>query len=77
MKLFLYQLIGLIFFFTVLIFFFRLMWLLAVPLMITFLSIWAINAMKKWWENGRVPPSNGQPIRAHQVIDVEYEEIEK
>ena len=77
MKQFLYQLAGLVISFTILIFFFQLMWILAIPVMIAFLSIWVINAMKKWWEKGRVPPSNSKPIRAHQIIDVEYEEVKK
>ena len=77
MKQFLYQLCSLIVSLAILIFFFQLMWILAIPLMITFLSIWGINWMKKRWEKGRVPPSDSKSIHAHQVIDVEYEEIKK
>lgn len=77
MKQFLYQFISLFISLAILIFFFQLMWILAIPLMITFLSIWGINWMKKRWEKGRVPHASSHPIRAHQVIDVEYEEIKK
>ena len=77
MRQFLYQLVSLIISLAILIFFFQLMWILAVPLMIAFLGIWTINWMKKRWEKGRVPPSDSKPIHAHQVIDVEYEEIKK
>lgn len=77
MKPFLYQFVSLFISLAILVFFFQLMWILAIPLMITFLSIWGINWMKKRWEKGRVPPSTNKPIRAHQVIDVEYEEIKK
>ncbi len=77
MKQFLYQFISLIVSLSILIFFFKLMWILAVPLTIVFFSIWVINWMKKRWEKGKVPPSDSKPIHAHQVIDVEYEEIKK
>lgn len=77
MKQFLYQFISLIVSLSILIFFFKLMWILAVPLTIVFFSIWVINWMKKRWEEGKVPPSDSKPIHAHQVIDVEYEEIKK
>ena len=77
MRSFLYQFISLFISLAILIFFFQLMWILAIPLMIVFLSIWGINWMKKRWEKGRVPPSQSKPIHAHQVIDVEYEEIQK
>lgn len=75
MRRFFYQFISLFISLAILIFFFQLMWFLAIPLMIVFLSIWGINWMKKKWENGHVPPSKNKPIQAHQVIDVEYEEI--
>ena len=77
MRQFLYQFISLLISLTILIFFFQLMWILAIPLMIAFLSVWAINWLKKRWEKGRVPHATSRPIRAHQVIDVEYEEIKK
>ncbi len=77
MRLFLYQFISLFISLVVLVFFFKLMWILAVPLMVTFLSIWCINWLKRRWEKGRVPPSSTRPIHAHQVIDVEYEEVQK
>ena len=77
MRQFLYQFISLFISLAILIFFFQLMWILAIPLMITFLSIWGINWLKKRWEKGKVPHAHSRPIRAHQVIDVEYEEIKK
>lgn len=77
MKQFLYQLLALTFSLTVLILIFQLMWILAIPALIVFLSIWAINGMKKYWEKGKIPPSATGPIRPHQVIDVEYREVEK
>ena len=77
MRQFLYQFVSLLISLAILIFFFQLMWILAIPLMIVFFSIWGINWMKKYWEKGRVPPSGTRPIRAHQIIDVEYEEIKK
>ena len=77
MKQFLYQLLALTFSLTVLILIFQLMWILAIPALIVFLSIWAINGMKKYWEKGKIPPSAAGPIRPHQVIDVEYREVEK
>ncbi len=45
MRSFLYQFISLFISLAILIFFFQLMWILAVPLMIVFLSIWGINWM--------------------------------
>lgn len=77
MKQFLYQLLALTFSLTVLILIFQLMWILAIPALIVFLTIWAINGMKKYWEKGKIPPSATGPIRPHQVIDVEYREVEK
>ncbi len=77
MKRFIYQFISLVFSLAVLIFIFQLMWILAIPVLLVFLSIWAINGMKKYWEKGKIPPSATGPIRPHQVIDVEYREVEK
>ncbi len=77
MKQFLYQLLALTFSLTVLILIFQLMWILAIPALIVFFGIWAINGMKKYWEKGKIPPSATGPIRPHQVIDVEYREVEK
>ena len=77
MRQFLYQFVSLFVSLAILVFFFQLMWILAIPLMITFLSIWGINWMKRHWEKGRVPHATSRPIHAHQVIDVEYEEIQK
>ena len=36
-----------------------------------------LNWLKRRWEKGKVPPSRSKPIHAHQIIDVEYEEIQK
>ena len=50
MRQFLYQFISLFISLAILVFFFQLMWILAIPLMIAFLSVWGLNWLKRRWE---------------------------
>lgn len=53
----------------------KLMWYLAIPLLIVWLGIYGLAWIKHKWERGKVPPSRSRPILAHDVIDVEFKEI--
>lgn len=55
----------------------RLMWYLAIPLLVVFLGINLMKALKHHWEKGKVPHTRYKPIRPHDVIDVEYREIKE
>ncbi len=75
MKNFLIQWLGTLIVISVFILILKVMWWLAVPLLIVWSVIYILTWMKHSWEKGKVPPSRSRPIHAHDVIDVEFREV--
>ena len=75
MKNFLIQWLGTLIIIALMIFVLQVMWYLAIPLLIVWSGIYFLTWMKHRWERGKVPPSRSKPIKAHDVIDVEFKEV--
>lgn len=75
MRNFLIQWLGTFIIIALMIFVLRVMWYLAIPVLIVWTAIYGLSWLKHKWEKGKVPPSRSHHIKAHDVIDVEFKEI--
>ncbi len=75
MKNFILQWAGTLIIIAVTVFVLQVMWYLAIPVLIVWAAIYGLSWVKHRWEKGKVPLSRSRPIKAHEVIDVEFKEI--